>query len=115
MLALPVSHQKGHVCWVVAPALIPKKAGDLVKTDRRDAVPRARLLRSGALTTVNVPTVEDEAIRAPSRAREEAIRDLQAAQFWLKASLLRQDSRYTGRATWRLQRVVEALQVLRGV
>jgi transposase len=92
--------QKGHVCWVVAPSLIPKKAGDRVKTDRRDAVQLARLMRSGDLTPVYVPTVEDEAIRDLSRAREDALRDLKAAKFRLKAFLLRQDIRYTGRATW---------------
>jgi transposase len=91
--------QKGHVCWVVAPSLIPKKAGDRVKTDRRDAVPLARLMRSGDLTPVYVPTVDDEAIRDLSRAREEALRALKAAKFRLKAFLLRQDIRYTGRAT----------------
>jgi transposase len=42
--------KKGHRCWVVAPSLIPTKAGDRVNTDRRDAVPRARLMRSGDLT-----------------------------------------------------------------
>jgi transposase len=87
-------------CWVVAPSLMPKKAGDRVKTDRRDAVPLARLARSGALTPVYVPTVEDEAIRDLSRAREEAIGDCKAAQFRLKAFLLRHDIRYTGRANW---------------
>jgi transposase len=92
--------QKGHVCWVVAPSLIPKKAGDRVKTDRRDAVQLARLMRSGDLTSVYVPTVEDEAIRDLSRAREDALRDLKSAKFRLKAFLLRQDIRYTGRATW---------------
>jgi transposase len=92
--------QKGHVCYVVAPSLIPKKAGDRVKTDRRDAVQLARLMRSGDLTPVCVPQVEDEAIRDLSRAREDAIRDLKAAKFRLKAFLLRQDIRYTGRATW---------------
>jgi transposase len=91
---------KGHVCWVVAPSLIPKKAGDRVKTDRRDAVQWARLMRSGDLTRVYVPTVEDEAIRDLTRAREDALRDLKAAKFRLKAFLLRQDIRYTGRATW---------------
>ena len=50
---------KGHNCWVVAPSLIPKKAGDRVKTDRRDAVQLARLMRSGDLTPVYVPTVDD--------------------------------------------------------
>jgi len=92
--------KKGHVCWVVAPSLIPKKAGDRVKTDRRDAVQLARLMRSGDLTPVYVPTVEDEAIRDLSRAREDALRDLKSAKFRLKAFLLRHDIRYTGRATW---------------
>jgi transposase len=92
--------QKGHVCWVVAPSLIPKKAGDRVKTDRRDAVQLARLMRSGDLTPVDVPSVEDEALRDLSRAREDAIHDLKTATFRLKAFLLRHDIRYTGRATW---------------
>jgi transposase len=47
---------KGHVCWVVAPSLIPQKAGDRVKTDRRDAVPLARLRRSGDLPPSRSPT-----------------------------------------------------------
>jgi transposase len=90
---------KGYECWVVAPTLIPKKAGDRVKTDRRDAVQLARLMRSGDLTSVYVPQVEDEAIRDLSRAREDTIRDLKAAEFRLKAFLLRHDIRYTGQAT----------------
>jgi transposase len=92
--------KKGYVCWVVAPSLIPKKAGDRVKTNRRDAIKLARLMRSGDLTPVYVPAVEDEAIRDLCRAREDVIRDLKAAKFRLKAFLLRQDIRYTGRATW---------------
>ena len=92
--------RKGSDCWVVAPSLIPKKAGDRVKPDRRDAVQLARLMRSGDLTPVDVPAVEDEAIRALSRAREDAICDLKAAKFRLNALLLRQDSRSMGRATW---------------
>jgi transposase len=92
--------KQGHVCYVVAPSLIPKKAGDRVKTDRRDAVQLARLMRSGDLTPVYVPQVADEAIRDLSRAREDALRDLKAAKFRLKAFLLRHDSRYTGRASW---------------
>jgi transposase len=54
--------KKGYVCWVVAPSLIPKKAGDRVKTDRRDAMQLARLMRSGDLTPVYVPAADDEAI-----------------------------------------------------
>jgi transposase len=92
--------KKGYHCWVVAPSLIPKKAGDRVKTDRRDAMQLARLMRSGDLTPVYVPTVDDEAIRDLTRAREDAINDLKAAKFRLKAFLLRHDIRYTGRATW---------------
>jgi transposase len=92
--------KQGHLCWVVAPSLIPKKAGDRVKTDRRDAVQLARLMRSGDLTPVSVPRVEDEAIRDLSRAREDALRDLKAAKCRLKAFLLRQDIRYTGAANW---------------
>jgi len=92
--------QKGQVCGVIAPSLMPKKAGDRITTDRRDAVQLARLMRSGDLTRVYVPTVEDEAIRDLTRAREDALRDLKAAKFRLKAFLLRQDIRYTGQATW---------------
>jgi transposase len=92
--------KKGHVCWVIAPSLIPKKPGDRVKTNRRDAIKLARLMRSGDLTPVYVPKVEDAAIRDLCRAREDAIRDLKAAKFRLKAFLLRHDIRYTGRATW---------------
>jgi transposase len=91
---------KGHVCWVVAPSLIPQKPGDRVKTNRRDAIKLARLMRSGDLTPVYVPKVEDEAIRDLCRAREDAIHDLKAAKFRLKAFLLRHDVRYVGRATW---------------
>lgn len=92
--------KKHLLCWVVAPSLVPKKAGDRVKTDRRDATQLARLMRSGDLPSVSVPAVEDEAIRDRSRAREDAIRDRKAAKSRLKAFLLRQEIRYAGRATW---------------
>jgi transposase len=92
--------KKGLQCLVVAPSLIPKKAGDRVKTDRRDAVQLARLLRSGDLTPVYVPRVEDEAIRDIARAREDAIADVKAAKFRLLAFLLRLGLHYTGRANW---------------
>jgi transposase len=92
--------KKNLQCWVVAPSQIPKKAGDRVKTDRRDAVQLARLLRSGDLTPIYVPVVEDEAIRDLVRAREDTLKDGKAAKGRLKAFLLRQDIRYEGRATW---------------
>ena len=91
---------KGHGCWGVAPSLIPKKSGDRVKTDRRAAIQWARLRRSGDLTPVYVPAVQDEAMRDLSRAREDTLHDLKTAKFRLKALLLRHDIRYTGRATW---------------
>ncbi len=70
---------KGLECQVVAPSLIPKRPGDKVKTDRRDAVELARLLRSGDLTSVYVPSVEHEAVRDVCRARD-------AARLTLKGS-----------------------------
>jgi len=82
------------------PSLIPRKAGDKVTTDRRDAVTLARLLRSGDLTAVDVPSVDDEAIRDLSRAREDAVMDLKAARLRLKSFLLRLGITYEGRADW---------------
>jgi transposase len=79
---------------------MPQKAGDRVKLDRRDAVPLGRLWRSGALTPVSGPTGEADALRALTRAREEARPDLKATTCRLKACWLRQDSRDTGAATW---------------
>jgi transposase len=90
--------KKGDDGWVVAPSLIPKQPGDRVKTDRRDAVPLARLARSGALTVVDVPQGDDEAMRDLSRAHEDTLRALKAAKFRLNAFWLRHDSRDTGRA-----------------
>ena len=92
--------KKDLTCWVVAPSQIPKKAGARVKTDRRDAVQLARLLRSGDLSPVYIPSVEDEAIRDVVRAREDVLKDRKAAKGRLKAFLLRQDIRYEGRANW---------------
>lgn len=91
---------KSYTCLVVAPSLIPRKAGDRVKIDRRDAVQLARLMRSGDLNSVYVPSVEDESIRDLCRAREDVLRDLKAAKFRLKAFLLRQGIYYTGKASW---------------
>src|SRR5881296_926416 len=65
--------RKGLACHVVAPSLIPRKPGDRVKTDRRDAMALARLMRSGDLTSIYVPQVEDEALRDLSRGREDAM------------------------------------------
>ena len=91
---------KGFACQVVAPSLIPKKPGDQVKTDRRDAIDLARLLRSGDLTPVYVPTVDDEALRDLCRARDAARLTMKNAKLRLKAFLLRLGRRYEGRADW---------------
>jgi transposase len=92
--------RKEFACLVVAPALIPRKAGDRVKTDRRDAITLARLLRSGDLSSIYVPGVEDEAVRDLSRSRDDAMPDLKRSKRRLKSFLLRQDIRYEGRANW---------------
>ena len=91
---------QGFACQVVAPSLIPKKPGDKVKTDRRDAVELARSLRAGDLTRVYVPSIEDEAIRDLCRARDAARLTLKNAKLRLKGFLLRLGLHYVGRADW---------------
>src|ERR1700723_363057 len=66
----------GHECMVVAPALIPKRSGERIKTNRRDAVTLARLHRAGELTGVWAPDAPHEAVRDLVRAREAAADDL---------------------------------------
>ncbi len=93
----------GHCCYVVAPSLIPKKPRDKVKTDKRDAMNLARLLKNADLTAIYVPEPEDEAIRDLSRARERGMYDLKDAKYQLKALLLRNNIRYEGIANWSLK------------
>lgn len=92
--------QLGHDCVVVAPGLIPRKATDRIKTDRRDALSLARLHRSGELTPVWVPGVEQEAMRDLTRARE----DMKAIELKtrqrLGAFLLRHGIKYPGKSRW---------------
>jgi transposase len=92
--------QKDFDCIVCAPSLIPKKPGERVKTDRRDAVKLVRSLRAGDLSAVYVPTVDDEAFRDLARAWVSAKDDLKRARQRLKAFLLSHGVRYTGRANW---------------
>jgi transposase len=91
---------KGIRCDVVSPSLIPKKASDRVKTDRRDADQLARLYRVGELTPIHIPDQEDEAIRDLIRARFAAMCDQKQARNRLKGFLLRLGFRYTGRSSW---------------
>jgi transposase len=91
----------GIPCVVVAPSLIPTKPGDRVKTDRRDALKLARLLRNGDLTPAWVPDEEHEALRDVTRAREDAVQDLQRARQRLSKFLLRLELRPpTGVKAW---------------
>jgi len=83
----------GVECMVVAPTLIPVKAGDRVKTDRRDAEKLARLFRAGELTAAWVPDAEHEALRDLVRAREAAKKDQLRARHRLQKFLLRRGQR----------------------
>jgi transposase len=90
----------GHRCQVVAPSLIPKRAGDRVKTNRRDALGLAKLLRANELTAVWVPDAHHEAMRDLSRAREAAMKDLTAKRQQISSLLLRHSLYYPGKKTW---------------
>jgi transposase len=90
----------GHACVVVAPSLIPKKPGDRVKTNRRDALNLAKLLRAGELTAVWVPDARHEAMRDLVRAREAAVDDLKSKRQQVLSLLLRLGRHFTGKRTW---------------
>ena len=89
----------GHDCVVVAPSLIPRKPGDRIKTDRRDAINLAGLHRAGALTAVWIPDPAHEAVRDLVRARLAAVRSLRQARQQLSGFLLRHGCHY-GRPAW---------------
>src|ERR1700737_3219489 len=91
----------GQECSVVAPSLIPKRPGDRVKTNRRDAVSLAKLLRAGELTAVWVPDRGHEAMRDLTRGRDTAVDDLRSKRQQISAFLLRQGLRFcAGKKTW---------------
>src|SRR6266704_5025914 len=91
----------GHACLVVAPSLIPKRPGDRVKTNRRDALNLAKLLRADELTAVWVPDGAHEAMRDLTRARETAMLDLRTKRQHISAFLLRLGKPYpAGKKTW---------------
>lgn len=89
-----------HDCVVVAPSLIPKKAGDRVKTDRRDSLSLARLHRAQELTSVWVPEGAQEALRDLTRAREDMKHLQRQVKQRLLAFLLRHGKRYSGKSRW---------------
>ena len=90
----------GHECTVVAPSMIPKKPGDRIKTNRRDAVTLARLFRAGELTSVWVPDAVHEAVRDLVRARDTAAADVRKKRQQLLSFLLRHGRIYSGSKHW---------------
>ena len=90
----------GHECVVIAPSLIPKRPGERVKTNRRDALTLARLHRAGELTAIWVPDPGHEAVRELVRARDAAMADLRAKRQHLQSFLLRHGRLFPGRKPW---------------
>jgi transposase len=98
-------------CQVIAPALIPRKPGERIKTNRRDARKLVELLRAGLLTEVRPPTPEEEAVRDLCRARDDAREDLQRCRHRLGKLLLRRGLHYNGRNWTRAhRRWIESLE-----
>lgn len=91
---------QGLECMVVSPSMTPRRAGDRVKTDRRDALQLARLARAGELEAIYVPDARDEAVRDLVRAREDAVCMQRQARQRLQALLLRNEIRYVGKSSW---------------
>ncbi len=86
---------RGVPCDIIAPALIPRRAGDRIKTDRRDAGQLAVLCRAGALTAIHIPTEQEEAARDLLRCREDIRADVLRARHRLSKFLLRHGRRFT--------------------
>jgi transposase len=99
-------------CMLVAPSLTPRKPGERVKTDRRDARKLAQLFRAGLLTEVQPLTEQDEAARDLSRAREDLREDLVRARHRLSKLLLRRAISFPGKHAWTLahRRWLESLR-----
>jgi len=91
----------GHECLVVAPSMIPKRSGNRIKTDRRDAIMLASLHRAGELAAVYVPRAEDEAMRDLVRARQDAVKAERVAKQQLKGFLLRHGIKNAGPGDWK--------------
>jgi transposase len=93
-------HRQGVACQVIAPSLIPRAAGDRVKTDRRDCRRLARLHRAGELVAIRIPTPREEAVRDLCRARADLVDDRSRARRRLQAFLLRHGRVYRAGACW---------------
>lgn len=92
--------ERGYRCEIIAPSLIPRRAGERIKTDRRDCGRLAELSRAGELKAIWVPDAAHEAIRNLWRAREDAVNARLKACQQLKAFLLRTGRRYEGKTAW---------------
>ncbi|RPJ15694.1 MAG: IS110 family transposase [Deltaproteobacteria bacterium] len=93
---------QGLQCDVVAPSMVPKRSGDRIKTDRRDACNLARLYRAGELTAIYVPQEDDEAMRDLVRGRQDAVNAQRKVRQQLGGFLLRHGFRYPGKCAWTL-------------
>src|SRR5215472_9916860 len=91
---------RGYECILVSPSKLPRKPGERVKTNRRDADQLARLYRAGELTVIYVPNAQDEAVRDLVRARHQVQRQQHRARQQLKMFLLRHNLRYAGTKAW---------------
>jgi transposase len=90
----------GQECIIVCPSRVPRRPGDRVKTDRRDADQLARLYRAGEISGIHVLDPEDEAIRDLLRSRYQVVRAQHRARQQLKMFLLRHNLRYSGTSSW---------------
>ncbi len=90
----------GVVCDVIAPSLIPKKPGDKIKNDRRDARKLARLYRAGELTKVHVPSEDDESVRALVRCRETMMKEVQKSRHYVLKFLSLRGLAYHAGSNW---------------
>ena len=93
-------HGQGVACQVIAPSLIPRAAGDKIKTDRRDCRRLARLHRAGELVAIRIPEPHEEAVRDLCRARADLVDDRSRARRRLQAFLLRHGRVYRAGACW---------------
>jgi transposase len=93
-------HAASWACDVIAPSLVPKKSGQRIKTDRRDAIKLAQNLRAGELVAVFIPDEQTEAIRDLERAREDAKQAERVVRHQLSKFLLRNGRHYAGKTTW---------------
>ncbi len=96
----------GVDCAVIAPTLTPRRPGEHVKTDRRDARMLCRLHRAGELTSIHIPTPEDEAVRDLVRLREDLCGDLRRARHRLSKFLLRHGRRFAAGERWTQRQLV---------